>query len=250
MQKGIFLAALTAVVFSGCASMTYEARCAMPLEKEPSQTAIKNNTQLIRENFVYTERLYYNSQEWILFADTSGRDMEATIGSAQYVKGQGNFLQDVEFDLSTVEFVDGEFDISQTNPSCYALTEGDATKKGFLATAKQYPFAMKDETEAAWKIDYFDFYHPTRLQNDGPLSLKHKDSTNNPKIAYDDGLYSINGETAVLLPSNKPFVNSLLKVESTGDTYLILGVKRRANDGRYYVIVNDNQMLAMTGPSR
>lgn len=250
MKKGVFLSAIVAMAFSGCASMTYEARCAMPLEKEPSASAVNTTTKLIRENFVYTERVYYNSTEWVLFADKTGRDMNATTGRAHFVYGKGNLLSDATFDVESIEFVDGQFEISQTNPSCYALTDAGETKKGFLATAKQYPFGMKDETEATFKVDYFDFYHPARIQKDGTLSLKHKDSDNNLKISFEDGDYFVNGEKAALQRAEIPFADVSLTVDSSGDTYTIIGMQRRSNDGRYYVLINDDLMLAMSGPNR
>jgi hypothetical protein len=248
MNKAVITLTLASLVMTGCASISYETQCALPLEKEPSISKIDSATKVIRENYVYTERVFYSANEWVVFADKTGRNMSLKSGAGDYISGTGNFLKDSEFEITEVKSVKGQWDISQTNPKCYSLLNDGEMTKGFLATSSAYPFSMKDETEAAWKVDYFDLYHPANVARDGKLTLKHKNSDNNLVLEEVDGSYTVNGEEARLVPSNMPFADTAIKVESSGDMYLIIGMKREANSNKFYVMKNKSSLFAMTGP--
>lgn len=252
MNKTLIGTVIAAWALTGCASMTYEARCAQPLEKEPSASAVKSASDDIRGKYLYTERLHYSSDEFVIFADKTGRNMEATTGSAQFIKGQGSIMTDASFSKDALEFVSGEFNISQTNPKCYSLTQGDVATKSFLATSsQQYPLASKDENESAWKVGYFDYYQPQRLENDGALKLTHKDSAENLVLESSGGDFFVNGDKARLVIDRKtPLAEFVLEVESTGDTYAIIGTVRKGSEGRYFIWKNKEVLLAFNGPNR
>ncbi|MDX1474004.1 MAG: hypothetical protein R3309_07525 [Reinekea sp.] len=250
MNKTFVSLGLVAVVTSGCASLTYEARCAAPVEKSPSAMQINAATKTIRENYVYTERVYYSADEWVMFADKTNRDKSAVEGEAEFIMGTGNFLSDSELTVTESSFNKGQWSISKTHPKCYSLLADGSQSKGFLATSSAYPFAMKDENEASWKVDYFDYYYPQRIANDGKLALKNKDAVNDLLIEADGDRFVVNGESARLIRTDTPFANMAIQVDSNEDTYLILGVLRQANGSKYYVLKNNTQLLVMNGPKR
>ena len=250
MLKMIASTALASVVLSSCAGMSYEARCAAPLEKTATAKDLASSNKLIRENYVYTERIYYSANEWVLFADVSGRDMSRLNGPAHIVKGTGNIAKSAVLPMTSIEIFEGEWDISQSNPKCYSITNDGEMAKGFLATTNQYPFTMKDEAESLWKVDYFDLYHPSRLQNDGELKLTHANPNLNLTIAANGSDFTVNGLAAKMVPSNKPFANAMLEVAETDESYLIIGTRRLGSSGLYYVLKNNAELLIMKGPNR
>ena len=250
MNKAIISIVVSAGIMSGCASISYETQCALPLESTPSDLKIESATKLIRENHLYTERVYYSKDEWVIFADKTNRNMAAKSGDADYIHGTGNFLVDSELAITDTSFVKGQWSISQTNPKCFSLERTGELDKGFLSTNSTYPFVIKDEMETNWKVDYFDFYHPMRIDQDGKLTLKHKVKENSIEIDLDGGLFTVNGEEARLVSSGKPFSDAMLKTEASGDTYLIIGMLRQNGSNKYYVLKNDMQLLVMSGPQR
>ncbi|EAR08091.1 hypothetical protein [Reinekea blandensis] len=249
MRKGFLLSLIGAVTFTGCAGLSYQEQCVAELTEPAKPSKIEAASTIVRDNYVHTERVYYNGETWVMFANKGPRTDDLQ-GPAAFITGQGDFTRDRTFNISEVGLYEGDYEISQTRPGCYSIADEQANVElGFLLKSWRYPYSVKGEDESTWTVDYFDYYMPFRLKMDGTLTLTHP---NAETLVFDDteGLLTVNGEAAQVVTVDVPFADQAYQVTETGDTYLILGMQRRPNDARYYVLKNNDTLLAYTGPQR
>lgn len=249
MEKGLLLSVIGAVVFSGCAGLSYQEQCVAALTEPAKPKKIESASAVIRDNYVNSERVYHIGDAWILFANKQ-IGTYVNRGSAVFISGQGDFTRDRVFDVADIGMYEGDYRISQTRPGCFSLAEEAASiEYGFLLRNRSYPYAVQGEDESIWAVEYFDYYQPFHLEQQAALTLTHPEAET---LIFDDsdGQVTVNGESAQVVSVDVAFANRAYQLEDSGDTYLILGMQRRQNDARFYVLKNNETLLAYTGPKR